>query len=64
MQTPGWDPRHTSPYFIENEAARQRERLSRGGLSSLPTITLILLAPFLLVVLLGRLTYKGLRKIR
>jgi hypothetical protein len=63
MQTPGWDPRHASPYFIENEAARQRERFSRGGLSSLPTITLILLAPFLLVVLLGRLGYRGLRKI-
>jgi hypothetical protein len=50
------------PGYLEGEAARLQERASKRGLAGLPTLVLIIVLPFLLVIKGGRFLWRKMRR--
>jgi hypothetical protein len=50
------------PGYLEGEAARLQERSSKRGLAGLPTLVLIIVLPFLLVIKGGRFLWMKMRR--
>ena len=56
------DHRWQMPGYAEGEVARMRERNSKSGLAGMPTLVIILILPFLLVIKGGRFLYRKVRR--